>query len=119
MQRLQIELLGGLGGYEAHGRALHGFGDRLRIAEVVLVALQVGSDIAGRHQPGIVAECLEPPAQMMGADAPLHAGRRLASRASSCRRESFRRRTMAPGSLRPTRWNVFLPMSMPRTATVS
>src|SRR5262245_65894696 len=26
---------------------------------------------------------------------------------------------MAPRSLRPTRWNVFLPVSMPRTATVS
>jgi hypothetical protein len=73
VQRLQIELLGGLGGNEAHGRALHGFGDRLRIAEVVLVALQVRSDIAGRHQSGVVAECLEPPAQVVGADAGLHA----------------------------------------------
>jgi hypothetical protein len=73
MQRLQIELLGRLGGNEAHGRALHGFGDRLRIAEVVLVALQVGSDIAGRHQSRIVAERLEPPAQVVGADAGLHA----------------------------------------------
>src|SRR5436190_12558073 len=39
MQRLQVELLGGLRGDELHGRALHRLGDRLRITEVVLLSL--------------------------------------------------------------------------------
>jgi hypothetical protein len=40
----------------------------------------------------------------------------FASRASTWRRESFWRRTIAPFLSRPTRWNVFLPMSMPIVA---
>ena len=39
MQRLQVELVGGLGRDELHRRALHRFGDRLRIAVVVLLSL--------------------------------------------------------------------------------
>jgi hypothetical protein len=42
MQRLQIELIGGLRGDELHARALHRFGDRLRIAEVVLLPFEYG-----------------------------------------------------------------------------
>jgi hypothetical protein len=50
---------------------------------------------------------------------PTRQGGRVASLASSCLSDSFRRRMMAPRLLRPTRWKVFLPVSMPRTATVS
>jgi hypothetical protein len=39
MQRLQIELLRGLGRHELHRRALHGFGNRFGIVEVVLLPL--------------------------------------------------------------------------------
>src|SRR5215510_668711 len=58
----------------------------------------------------------------MGADTGLHAdkaGREISSRASSWRRESFWCRTMAPRLLKPTKWKVFLPMSIPRMTTVS
>jgi hypothetical protein len=39
VQPLQVELVGGLGCNKLHGRALHCLGDRLRIAEVVLLSL--------------------------------------------------------------------------------
>jgi len=42
MQRLKVELLGGLGGDELHGRALHRLGDRLGIAIVVLFTFGQG-----------------------------------------------------------------------------
>jgi hypothetical protein len=35
---LQVKLVGSLGRNELHGRALHRLGDRLRIAEVVLLS---------------------------------------------------------------------------------
>jgi len=54
MQRLQIQLLRGLGRHELHRRALYGFGNRFGIIEVVLLSLAIGADIFGRHQPGIV-----------------------------------------------------------------
>src|SRR5262245_1202174 len=44
---------------------------------------------------------------------PMRQGGMFASRASTWRRESFWRRTIAPFLSRPTRWNAFLPMSMP------
>ncbi len=73
MQRLQVELLGRLGRNELHGRALDGFGDRLGVAEVVLLPLGVRSNVFRRHEPGIVAKQMEPAAQVMGPDAGLHA----------------------------------------------
>jgi len=42
---------------------------------------------------------------------PMRQGGAFASRASIWRRESFWRRTIAPFRSRPTRWNVFLPIS--------
>ena len=42
-----------------HRRALHGFGNRLGIIEVVLLSLAIGADIFGRHQPGIVTEAMQ------------------------------------------------------------
>jgi uncharacterized protein with beta-barrel porin domain len=71
MQRLQIQLLRSLGRHELHRRALHGFGNRFGIIEVVLLSLAVGADIFGRHQPGIVTKRCEFAAQMMCADAGL------------------------------------------------
>ncbi len=45
MQRPQIQLLRGLGRHELHRRALHGFGNRFGIIEVVLLSLAIGADI--------------------------------------------------------------------------
>src|SRR5947207_10990553 len=73
MQRLQVQLLSGLGRHELHRRALHGFGNRVGIIEVVLLSLAIGADIFGRHQPGIVTKRCEFAAQVMGADAGFHA----------------------------------------------
>ena len=73
MQRLQIQLLGGLGRHELHRRALHGFGNRFGVIEVVLLSLAIGADIFGWHQPGIVTKRCEVAAQVMGADAGFHA----------------------------------------------
>ena len=73
MQRLQVELVDALGGHKAHGGTLHGLGNRLSVAEVVLLALEEGLHILRRHQLRVVAEGQELPAQMMGADAGLHA----------------------------------------------
>src|SRR5260221_12932167 len=49
----------GLGRHELHRRALHGFGNRFGIIEVVLLSLAIGADIFGRHQPGIVTKRCE------------------------------------------------------------
>jgi DNA topoisomerase IA len=48
MQCLQIKLLRGLGRHELHRRALHGFGNRFGIIEVVLLSLAIGANIFGR-----------------------------------------------------------------------
>src|SRR5262245_26082980 len=48
VQRLQIELLGSLGCDELHRRALHRLGDRLRIAEVVLLPLRIRAHVLRR-----------------------------------------------------------------------
>jgi hypothetical protein len=72
MQRLQIELIGGLRHHELHRRPLHRLGDRLRVAEVVLLSLRIGANVLGRHQPGIVPKTLELATEMMCPDASLH-----------------------------------------------
>ena len=56
MQRLQIELVGGLGRDKLHRRTLHRFSDRFRIALVILFALGIRAYVLRRHQPGIVAK---------------------------------------------------------------
>jgi len=73
VQRLQIELLSGLGCYKAHGWPLHGFSNRLGVAVIVLVSFKEGLHVFGRHEPGIMPKCNQPAAQMMGANASLHA----------------------------------------------
>src|SRR5262249_52508334 len=73
VERLQVELLGGLGRDELHRRALHHLGDRLGVAEVVLLPPRVGPHIFGWHQPSVVAKRCEFAAQMVCANAGLHA----------------------------------------------
>jgi hypothetical protein len=73
VQRLQVELLSGLGGDELHRRALNRFGNRLCIAEVVLLSLRIGADVLRRHQSGIVTKRLKPATEIMRADTGLHA----------------------------------------------
>src|SRR5882672_9251458 len=114
MQRLQIQLLRGLGRHELHRRALRGIGNRFGIIEVVLLSLAIGADIFGRHQPGIVTKRCEFAAQVMCADAGFHAD--PARRYIGEPRFHFCRSTMAPRASWPTTWNEFLPISMPITA---
>src|SRR6516165_6663388 len=119
MQGLQIELVGGLGGDELHRRTLHRLRDRFRIAVVILFAFGIRAHVFRRHQPSIVAKRLKLATEMMRADASLHANRqgcKLASRASTWPRDHFCRNTMLPRRSWPTRWNEFLPISMPITA---
>jgi hypothetical protein len=73
VQRLKVELIGGLNGNELHCRPLHRFGNRLGIVEVVLLPLGIGPHILCRHQSGIVPERGELAAEMMCPDASLHA----------------------------------------------
>ena len=73
MERLQIELIGSLCRHELHGGPLHRLGNRLCVAEVVLLPLRIGTHVLCRHQPGVVAKPLELATEMMGADACLHA----------------------------------------------
>src|SRR5262245_37215928 len=56
MQRLKIELLVRLCRDAPSRGTLHGFSDRMRIAEVVLVGLPKGLGIDWRHLPDIVAD---------------------------------------------------------------
>ena len=64
---------GSLGGDKPHSRALHRLGDRLGIAEVVLLSLVVRAHVFRRHQSGVVAKHLKLATEMMRADAGLHA----------------------------------------------
>src|SRR5207342_3871825 len=73
MQRLQVELIGGLGDHELHRRSLYRLGNRLSVTEVVLLAFGIGSHVPRRHQPRIVPQRLELATEMMRTDAGLHA----------------------------------------------
>jgi hypothetical protein len=73
VQSLQVKLIGSLGGDELHGRALHRLGDRLSIAEIVLLALVVRAHVFCWHQPRVVTKRLQLATEMMRADARFHA----------------------------------------------
>ncbi len=73
VQRLQVELLDGLRRHELHRRSLHSLGDRLGVTKVVLLAFRIGPNIFRRHQPGVMAKAIQLAAEMMRADAGLHA----------------------------------------------
>ena len=81
---LQVELIGGLRRHELHRRPLHRLGDRLRIAEVVLLSLRVGPHVPRRHQPSIVTKRLKPATEMMRADAGFHADQARRHVCKSC-----------------------------------
>jgi hypothetical protein len=72
VQCLQVELIGGLGRHKLHRRPLHGLGDCLGIAEVILLSLGIGTNILRWHQPGIVSKAIELAAEMMRANAGFH-----------------------------------------------
>src|SRR5438034_11188357 len=73
MQCLQVELVDTLGGHEAHSRTLNGLGHGFSIAEVVLLALEEGLHEPPGYQLHVVAQGEELTAEMMGANAGLHA----------------------------------------------
>jgi hypothetical protein len=58
VQCLQVQLIRGLGRDELHGRSLHRLGDGLGIAEVILLASGIGTNVLRRHQPGIVSKAI-------------------------------------------------------------
>jgi len=74
MQRLQIQLLRGLGRHELQRRALHGFGNpRPASLKSCFLSLAIGADIFGRHQTCIVNQAMRVAAQVMCAHAGFHA----------------------------------------------
>ena len=73
MEGLQVELLGGLGRDELHRRALHRLGDRLGVAEVILLSLRIWAHVLRRHEPSIVSKHAQLATEMMRTDAGLHA----------------------------------------------
>ena len=78
MQRLQVELIGGLGDHELHRRSLYRLGNRLSVTEVVLLAFGIGSHVPRRHQPrntsrvgdeaGVPREIVLRPSAILGTD---------------------------------------------------
>jgi hypothetical protein len=97
---------------QLHRRALHGFGNRFGVIEVVLLSLAIGADIFGRHQLGIVTKRCE-----------IAAGRRRKLPCRSGKAVHWRAglplghaTTFAAARWRRTTWNEFLPISMPITA---
>jgi hypothetical protein len=73
MQRLQVELVGCLGGDEFHHRPLYSLRDRFAVAEVILLSFRICANVFRRHQPRIVTKRLQLAAQVMRANASLHA----------------------------------------------
>ena len=78
MQRLQVKLLGGLGGDALHRRPLDRLGGRLRIAEIILLSLRL-------------RWCAPTQASM-----PIKQGGMLANRISTWLRDHLCRSTTAP-----------------------
>src|SRR5215217_7677557 len=72
MQRLEIQLLLTLELDKPHRRPRGSFRDRLCVSIVVLVGLDVGSDILRRHQPHGVAKAGKLVTEMMRAATGLH-----------------------------------------------
>ena len=70
---LEIELLDRLRRHEAHPRTLHRFGNRLGVCKMVLLPPEIRLHVLRRHQPCVMAERLKLSAQMVRANAGLHA----------------------------------------------
>ncbi len=73
MQRLNIDLFGSLDLDEAHRRSRDGFGNRFRVDQVVLVALDVGLHELGPDDPDGVTEPLDLACQPLRTWAGFHA----------------------------------------------
>jgi len=73
VQRLQVKLIGCLGGNEFHRRALHCLGNRLRVAEIVFLPFAICAHVFRWHQSRVVTVGLQLAAQVMCADTGLHA----------------------------------------------
>src|SRR5271165_6427497 len=114
MQGLHVELVLALQFDKAHRRPGHRLCDPLGVAIVVLLRLDVGPDIFGRHQPDVVAVGGEHAAEMMSPAAGLHPdnARRKLLRQSNQR---LRLITTAPDASSPTTLQTFLPRSTPST----
>jgi hypothetical protein len=66
MQRLQVELIGGLRRHKLHRWTYHRLGDRLRVAEVILLPL------LRQHHASIMTKCQQLAAEMTRSDTGLH-----------------------------------------------
>ena len=73
MEREKIALLGRLDRDEAHSRSLHGLGDGLGIAEVVLMSLEERLNVLRGDQADVVPEWLNLARDVMRARACLEA----------------------------------------------
>jgi hypothetical protein len=73
MQDQHALLLFALHRHEAHVRPCHRLADRLGIGRVVLAALEVGLDVARRHQPDLMAKRSQFPGPMVRGRAGLDA----------------------------------------------
>jgi hypothetical protein len=73
MQRLQVELRLALKRHEAHRRPLRRLGRCFAVPVVILVVLDVGAHVLGRHQPHLVSLRGQVPAQVVRAAARLKA----------------------------------------------
>src|SRR5262249_11912899 len=113
----QIHLLRRLDRHELHGRSLHRFRDCLGVAVVVLVSLEERLHVLRRDQTHIVTKSCNLSCDKMRAGTGFHpdqAARDVAEPPSKLmRRVTFCRRTIAPRLSNPTKWNVFLPTSIP------
>ena len=72
VQCLHVELFFSLELDETHGGPRRRFGDRLRITVIILLSLDVGADILGRHQSNLVALCSQDPTEMVSATTRFH-----------------------------------------------
>jgi len=72
MERLHVELVLALQLDKPHRRSRRSLGDPFRVAIVVLLRLDAGPNIFGRHQPHLVAVAGEDVAEVMGAAARFH-----------------------------------------------
>ncbi|MBA3517894.1 MAG: hypothetical protein H0T75_09685 [Rhizobiales bacterium] len=80
-------------------------GDRFGVAIIILLRLDVGPDILGRHQPHLVSLGNQKAPEVMGSAARLHR--------DHSRRIRRRSRTR-PAASKPTTLQLFLPRSTPR-----
>ena len=96
VQRLQIELLIGLGWNKARRRSLHGLGHSMSISKVILVSLSKRLRICRRNLLHVVAKHRKLPSNA------IRQGGRFASLDVMRPRETRSRNMMAPNESRPT-----------------